>query len=239
MPPQPRSPHGALRSGRQRGGAVGPVFDRLRAVRNRVHRSALPALILPVLFLACGAGPDGIPYTGPRGPEEFHACELFPASEARAELPGYEIGQLSGPLDASSGTKFARCAYGHGPAATLDVALEIRRHESPAALRRVLEAGLPLLRRMSAGDLAAVASVGDVAWWAGGAVQMLKVGWRDLELTVTVQPSGEPGFPRAAAERIAKRAVYRLAGEPVPGELLVAPGIVTFGAATEPPTAEP
>ncbi len=195
--------------------------------------------LVPFLLVACGAGSDGVPYAGPRAPDSFDACALFPASEARAEVAEGEIGQLSGPLDASSGTKFARCAYGHGLAATLDAALEIRRYESPSAVRRHLEAALPLLRRMSAGDLAAVAGVGDFAWWAGGAVRILKVGWRDLELTVTVPSSGDPGSPRAAAERIAGRAVYRLAGEPVPGELLPVPRTVTLGAATAPPAPAP
>jgi hypothetical protein len=190
-------------------------------------------------MVACGAGSDRVPYAGPRGPDLFDACALFPASEAMAELPGREIGQLSGPLDASSGTEFARCAYGHGPGAILDAALEIRRYKNPAVLRRHLEAALPMLRRLSAGDLTAVPAVGDIAWWAGGGVRMLKVGWRDLELTVTVQPGGDPGFLRTAAERIASRAVYRLAGEPVPGELLLAPRAVTLGSAIEAPAAEP
>ena len=194
---------------------------------------------LPVLILACGAGSDRVPYAGPRGPEAFDACALFPASEAKAELPDREIGQISGPLDASSGTEFARCAYGHGPGAILDAALEVRRYENPAALRRHLEGALPMLRRLSAGDLAAVSGVGDIAWWAGGGLRILKVGWRDLELTVTLQPGGGPGFPRTAAERIASRAVYRLAGEPVPGELLPAPRAVTFGAGEEAPAEEP
>lgn len=208
-------------------------------MRFRRRRSTLPALLLPLLVLACGVGSEEPPYAGPRGPEEFHACELFPASEARAELPGEEIGQLAGPLDASSGTKFARCAYGHGPGAILDAALEVRRHESSAALRRHLEGALPMLRRLSSGDLTAVAGVGDRAWWAGGGVRMLKAGWRDLELTVTFQPGVDPALPRAAAERIARRAVFRLAGEPVPGELLDAAPAVVFepvagGAAVQP-----
>lgn len=201
--------------------------------------SFLLVQLLPLLFVACGAGSDGVPFTGPRGPDSFDACALFPASEAKAELPGSEIGQLSGPLDASVGTDFGRCAYGHGPGAILDAALEVRRYESPSALRRHLEAALPMLRRLSAGDLNAVSGVGDFGWWAGGAVRILKVGWRDLELTVTVQPGGEPGSPRATAERIARRAVHRLSGEPVPGELLVAPGAVTLGAAEEAPAANP
>ncbi len=208
-------------------------------MRNGVRRSTILVRLLPLLAVACGAGSDGVPYSGPRAPESFDACALFPASEARAELPDREIGQLSGPLDASSGTKFARCAYGHGPGAILDAALDVRRFDNPAALRRYLEGALPMLRRLSGGDLTAVAGVGDFAWWAGGGVRILKVGWRDLELTVTIQPSGESGLPRAAAERIASRAVYRLAGEAVPGELLVVPGGVTFGAGGEPPTAEP
>ncbi len=197
------------------------------------------ALWLPLLIVACGAGSDGVPYAGPRAPDSFDACALFPASEAKAELPDREIGQLSGPLDASSGTKFARCAYGHGPAAVLDAALDVRRYESPAVLRRTLEGALPMLRRLSAGDLTAVFGVGDFAWWAGGGLRILKVGWRDLELTVTFPSGADPGLSRDAAERIASRAVYRLAGEPVPGELLVAPGQVTFGAAVAPPAAEP
>lgn len=214
-------------------------------VRNGFHRSAsrflfLPLLgVLPVLILACGTGSDRAPYAGPRGPEAFDACALFPASEASAELPDREIGQLSGPLDASSGTEFARCAYGRGPGAILEAALEVRRFENPAALRRNLEAAQPMLRRLSAGDLSAVFGVGDIAWWAGGELRVLKVGWRDLELTVTLQPGGGSGSPRAAAERIASRAVYRLAGEPVPPELLPAPRAVTLGAAEEAPAAEP
>ena len=195
--------------------------------------------LLSVLLGACGAGSDGLPYAGPRAPDTLDACALFSASEAKAELPDREIGQLSGPLDASSGTKFARCAYGHGPAAVLDAALDVRRYDNPAAVRRTLEAALPMLRRLSAGDLSAVAGVGDFAWWAGGGLRILKVGWRDVELTVTFPPGPDPDLSRAAAERIASRAVYRLAGEPVPGELLVAPGTVTFGAASEPPAAEP
>ncbi|MDQ1346945.1 MAG: hypothetical protein QG573_314 [Acidobacteriota bacterium] len=207
-----------------------------------LHRSAARSLFLSSLgcvLVACGAGSDRVPYAGPRGPEAFDACELFPASEALAELPDREIGQLTGPLDASSGTQFARCAYGHGPGANLDAALDVRRHEDPAALRRKLEAALPMLRRLSAGDLSAVSGVGDIAWWAGGELRVLKVGWRDLELTVTLQPGGGPESPRAVAERIARRAVYRLAGEPVPGELLPAPRGLTLGAAEEAPSVEP
>jgi len=234
--PRRRSPR---RCARQRGYAGEAVSGRLCGVRNVFQRSASLIRWLPVLLAACGAGSERVPYSGPRGPETFDACALFPASEAMAELPGREIGQLSGPLDASSGTEFARCAYGHGPGAILDAALEIRRYKNPAALRRHLEAALPMLRRLSAGDLAAVSGVGDFAWWAGGAVRMLKVGWRDLELTVTVQPGGEPGDLRAAAERIASRAVDRLAGEPVPGEPLLAPRTVTLGAAKEAPAAQP
>ena len=214
-------------------------------MRYGPHRSAprfasLPLLgVLPALILACGAGSDGAPYTGPRGPETFDACALFPPSEAADELPDREIGQLSGPLDASSGAEFARCAYGHGPGAILDAALEVRRFASPATVRRKLEAALPMLRRLSTGDLSAVSGVGDIAWWAGGELRMLKVGWRDLELTVTLQPGGGSGSPRAAAERIASRALSRLAGEPVPGALLPAPRTVTLGAAREATAGEP
>lgn len=211
-------------------------------VRNGFHRSAslLPLVpLLPVLIIACGAESDRVPYAGPRGPDSFQACALFPASEAKAELGGLEIGQLSGPLDASSGTKFARCAYGYGPGAILVAALDIRRYENPAVLRRNLEGALPMLRRLTEGDVAAVPGVGDLAWWAGGGLRMLKVGWRDLELTVTVQAGDEPGLHRAAAERIARRAIYRLAGEPVPGELLLAPRAVTFGAPMAAPAVVP
>ena len=214
-------------------------------MRNAAHHSAplwliFPLLgLLPVLLLACGAASERVPYAGPRGPETFDACALFPPSEAADELPDREIGQLSGPLDASSGAEFARCAYGHGPGAILDAALEVRRFDNPAVLRRKLEAALPMLRRLSAGDLSAVPGVGDIAWWAGGELRMLKVGWRDLELTVTLQPGGGPGSPRAAAERIASRAVHRLAGEPVPGALLPVPRTVTLGAASEATAGEP
>jgi len=214
-------------------------------VRNDCRRSVallplLPLLcVLPVLILACGAGSDRVPYAGPRGPDSFHACALFPASEARAELRDLEIGQISGPLDASSGTKFARCAYGYGPGAILVAALEIRRYENPSVLRRNLAAALPILRRLTAGEVTAVPGVGDIAWWAGGELRMLKVGWRDLELTVTVQASDEPGFHRAAAERIARRALFRLAGEPVPGELFLAPRALILGSPTKAPAGEP
>lgn len=208
-------------------------------MRSRLCYAELPALLLSLVVVACGAGPRELPYTGPRGPDEYNACALFPASEAKAELPDREIGQLSGPLDASSGTKFARCAYGHGPGAILDAALDVRRFESPSALRRSLESGLPLLRRMSAGDLSALPGVGDAAWWAGGGARILKVAWRDLELTVVVQPGGGPGTPEAAAERIARRALHRLAGEAVPEELLLAPSQVTLGATFEEPAGEP
>ena len=214
-------------------------------MRIGFHRSASRFLllsllgVLPVLILACGAASDRVPYAGPRGPEAFDACALFPASEAMAELPDRAIGQLSGPLDASSGAEFARCAYGHGPGAILDAALEVRRFESPSAVQRKLAAALPMLRRLSAGDLSAVSGVGDIAWWAGGELRMLKVGWRDLELTVPVQPGGGAGSPRAAAERIASRALARLAGEPVPGALLPVPRTVTLGAASEATAGEP
>lgn len=214
-------------------------------MRNARHRSAARFLPLPllgglaVLTIACGAGSSGAPYAGPRGPEAFDACALFPGAEAMAELPGRELGQLSGPLDASSGTDFARCAYGHGPGVILDAALEVRRHEGPTAVRRKIEAALPMLRRLSGGDLAAVSGVGDVAWWAGGELRMLKVGWRDLELTVTLQPSGGTGSAGSAAERIARRAILRLAGEPIPEELLLTPRAVTLGAASEAPVAQP
>ena len=189
------------------------------------------ALWLPLLIVACGAGSDGVPYAGPRAPDSFDACALFPASEAKAELPDREIGQLSGPLDASSGTKFARCAYGHGPAAVLDAALDVRRYESPAVLRRTLEGALPMLRRLSAGDLTAVFGVGDFAWWAGGGLRILAEVWIGLEQGVQALADREAvlGQPDGRLE------------EARPGQLAVlgAPGQVTFGAAVAPPAAEP
>jgi len=206
-------------------------FDRLHRVRISPRRFASALLFATVAglgVLACGA--DAPPYTGPRGPETFYACALFPASEAKAELRGLEIGQISGPLDASSGTKFARCAYGFGPEATLVTALEIRRHESPEIVRRKIEASLPLLRRLTEEDVAEVSGLGDLAWWAGEELRILKVGWRDLELIVTVHPGDEPGFQRAVAERIARRALLRLVEEPVPEELRIAPLEVTLEA---------
>lgn len=189
--------------------------------------------MLPLFLAACGGGPDPAPYTGPRAPETFDACALFPASEARAELFDREIGQLAGPLDASSGTRFARCAYGHGPGAVLDAALEIRRFDDPAAVRRHLEAALPMLRRLSGGDLAAVSGVADIAWWAGGGMRILKAAWRDVEVTVTLPADGGSDSPRAAAERIASRAVYRLSGGSVPPELLPPARTVTLGSGAE------
>lgn len=189
---------------------------------------AARALVALPLLAACSEPPRP-PYTGPRAPETFYACALFPAAEARAELRGLEIGQASGPLDASSGTKFARCAYGFGPTAIVVASLELRRHEDPQTVRRKIEAALPLLRRLTDDDVAEVAGLGDVAWWAGDELRLLKVGWRDIELLVTVQPGDEPGFHRAAAERIARRALLRLAGEPVPDELLVTPREVSLG----------
>lgn len=197
-----------------------------------------PILLLPLVLVGCG-GTDPAPYLGPRGPETFDACALFPASEARAELAWREIGQLSGPLDASSGTVFARCAYGHDPGAVLDAALEIRRFDDPIALRRHLEAALPMLRRLSGGDLAAISGVGDIAWWAGGGMRILKAAWRDLELTVTLPADLGSESPRAAAERIASRAVVRLSGEPVPPELFPAVPTVTLGADDKAPESPP
>lgn len=171
--------------------------------------------------VACGA-PAHVD-SGPKGPAEFYACALFPASEAKAELRGLEIGQVSGPLDASSGTKFARCAYGYGQEATVMASLEIRRHENATVLRRKLEAALPLLRRLTQEDVTEVAGLGDIAYWAGAELRLLKIGWRDLELLVTVQPGDEPGFQRTVAERIARRALYRLQELPLPEELQLAP----------------
>ena len=206
----------------------GAAFDRLCGVRNGVLRSAplfqlLPWLcVLPVLILACGAGSDRVPYAGPRGPDAFDACALFPASEAKAELPEREIGQLSGPLDVSSGTAFARCAYGRGPGAILEAALEVRRYEDRSALRRNLEAAQPMLRRLSGGDLSAVSGVGDIAWWAGGELRMLKVGWRDLELTVTAAAGRRTrGSPR---RRGAHRESGRLSPRGRPGPGRASPG---------------
>jgi hypothetical protein len=190
-----------------------------------------------LLFAGCGPGKES--YSGPRGPEHFNACALFPASDAKAELRGLEIGQVSGPLDATSGKKFARCAYGYGPEATVVVALEVRRHEGPETLRRKMEASLPLLRRLTEEDVAEVNGLGDVAWWAGAELRLLKVGWRDLELLVTVHPGDEPGFQRAVAERIARRALHRLAEEPIPEELELSPRTVTLGEpAAEAPASE-
>lgn len=190
-------------------------------------RRPAPTLVVSALAvlgaLSCGPRDEAPPYTGPRGPETFYACALFPASEAKAELRGLEIGQVSGPLDASSGTKFARCAYGFGPAAIVVAALEIRRHPDPVELRRKIEASLPLLRRLTEDDVEEIPGLGDIAWWAGDELRILKLGWRDLELIVTVQPGDEPGFHRAVAERIARRALFRLAEEPIPEELRIAP----------------
>lgn len=189
-----------------------------------------------LLIAACGEPPTELA-PGPKGPAELYACALFPASEAKAELRGLEIGQVSGPLDASSGTRFARCAYGYGQEAIVVAALEIRRHENAAVLRRKLEASLPLLRRLTHGDVSEVTELGDVAIWAGAELRLLKVGWRDLELLVTVQPGDEPGFHRAAAERIARRALFRLQGEPVPELLQLGPRQVAFGEAAPVSTA--
>lgn len=176
-------------------------------------RRPLHALALAALLGGCGTTP---PYSGPRGPVAFDACALFPASEAREEFGEREFGQLKGPLDASSGSDFARCAYGHAPGAVLDAALEIRRHADPAAVARVLESARPMLRRLSGGDLEPIGALGDAAWWAGGEVRLLKVAWRDLELTVTFPGESEGGSPRLAAERIAKRALARLESESAP-----------------------
>lgn len=194
--------------------------------------------LLPLVLVACG-GADRTPYAGPRGPETFDACALFPASEAKAELAEREIGQLSGPLDASSGNRFARCAYGHGPGAVLDAALEIRRFDDPAALRRHLEGALPMLRRLSGGDLAAISGVGDIAWWAGGGLRILKAAWRDLELTVTLPADVGSESPSAAAVRIASRAVYRLSGEPIPHELAPPARTVTLATGAVAPSDRP
>jgi hypothetical protein len=219
-----------------RGTSPGPrgESDRFDGVRS-------PWLLVALAAVATGCGgPAAAPYDGPRGPETFYACALFPASEARAELPGLDIGQASGPLDASSGTKYARCAYGYGPQAIAVASLEIRRHPDPTVLRRKLEASLPLLKRLTQNDVAAVPGLGDVAYWAGAELRLLKIGWRDLELLVTVAPTvapgGDPGFNRAAAERIGRRALARLAGEPVPDELQIGPRSVTLG---EPPPDQP
>lgn len=200
---------------------------------NRPGR--LLALALPLglpLFAACGA-PPAPPYDGPRAPEYFYACELFPASEAKAELRGLEIGQVSGPLDASSGKKFARCAYGYGPQAIVVISLELRRHDDPAVMRRKMEASVPLLERLTKEPVARIEGLGDFAYWAGGELRLLKVGWRDLEILVTVSPGDEPGFHRPVAERIARRALFRLAGEPVPEELRLAPLTVELAPASE------
>ena len=74
--------------------------------------------------------------------------------------------------------------------------------------------------------------------WAGDELRILKLGWRDLELIVTVQPGDEPGFHRAVAERIARRALFRLAEEPIPEELRIAPLEVQLDAA-EAETSQP
>jgi hypothetical protein len=193
-----------------------------------------PSLLLALSALAAGCGgPAAAPYDGPRGPETFYACALFPASEAKAELRDLDIGQASGPLDASSGTKFARCAYGYGPQAIVVASLEIRRHPDPAVLRRKMEASLPLLNRLTKNDVVAIPDLGDVAYWAGAELRLLKIGWRDLELLVTVAPTVAPGddpaYNRKSAERIGRRALARLAGEPVPEELQLEPRSVTLG----------
>lgn len=197
------------------------------------------AALTTLSLTACGDTPPAAPYDGPRGPEYFYACALFPASEAKAELRGLEIGQVSGPLDNSSGTKFARCAYGYGPQANVVAALEIRRHDDPTILRRKFEASLPLLRRLTENDVAEIPGLGDVAYWAGDELRLLKVGWRDLELLITFHPGDEPGFQRAAAERIARRALARLADEPVPEELQIAPRAVSIAGEEAPPATQP
>lgn len=190
-------------------------------------RTLPPLALLALCAAACG--PAAKPYDGPRGPETFYACALFPASEAKAELRGLEIGQVSGPLDASSGTKFARCAYGYGTEAVVVASLEIRRHEDPQVLKRKMEASLPLLNRLTKNDVVAVPELGDVAYWAGGELRLLKIGWRDLELLITVAPGDDTAYNRGAAERIGRRALARIAGEPVPEELQLEPRSVTLG----------
>ncbi len=205
---------------------------------QRTQASFALAFTVSALLLGVGCRPAEPPYEGPRGPQYFNACALFPASEARAELRGLEIGQVSGPLDATSGSKFARCAYGFGEEATVVASLEVRRHESPNALRRNLEASLPLLRRLTKEDVAAVPDFGDVAWWSGAKLRLLKVGWRDLEILVTVLPGDEPGYHLETAKRIARRALLRLAGQPVPEELLPAPRPVELVGSAPPPVVE-
>lgn len=195
-------------------------------------RALAPLLPLFIAMVVAACGGEASPTTGtaePRGPAELDACALFPHAEATAELRGLEVGRVSGPLDSTTGKDFARCAYGYGPQAIVVAALEVRRHDSPEILRRKFDASLPLLGRLTKDDVEGVAGLGDVAWWAGRELRLLKVGWRDLELLITVQPSGdEPGFPRAAAERIARRALARLQEQPVPDELLLAPREVSL-----------
>jgi hypothetical protein len=204
---------------------------------RRHATTPLLALLPLVTALACSKAAP--PYEGPRGPEVVYACDLFPGLEAEAELRGLEIGQASGPLDASSGKKYARCAYGHGPQALVVASLEIRRHDSPAILKRKAEAAIPLFERLTKAPVERIDGIGDFAYWAGGELRLLKAGWRDLELLVTFAPtSDDPAYNRAAAERIAKRAIYRLQELPIPDELRLGTRSVSLASPPAAPAAE-
>lgn len=172
---------------------------------------------------------DGLPL-----PAEIDACALLPYEEAVSELGGLDVAPARGVLDTPRGVEFARCSYAIGRKPEVVLFLEVRRLKSAARARAQLDRSRSLLTKLSDGDLEHVPGIGDTALWAGGKLTQLHVAWRDLRLIVGVS-AGSNAQRRAAADHVARRALARLEGVPLPAELRFEAKPVDLGTAPPAP----
>ena len=197
-------------------------------MRCRARAVGFLALAAGALLAGCRA--ETLPGDSLPTPAELDACALLPYEEAVHELGGLDVAPARGVLDAPRGAEFARCSYAIGRKPEVVLFLEARRLKSAVRARAQLDSSRRLLDKMSRGDLETVPSIGDAALWAGGELTQLHVAWRDLRLIVGVSAGSNPQR-RAAAEHVARRALARLEGVPVPEDLRFEAKPVELGAA--------
>jgi hypothetical protein len=199
-------------------------------MRCRLRAAGPPTLALAALFGLAGCRPDELPGDSLPTPAELDACALLPYEEAVHELGGLDVAPARGVLDSPTGAEFARCSYAIGLRPEVVLFLEVRRQPSAPRARAQLERSRRMLTKLSEDDLEDVAGMGDAALWAGGKLTQLHVAWRDLRLIVGVS-AGSNAQRRTAAEHVARRALARLEGVPVPEDLRFEPKPVELDAA--------